>query len=67
MTSKLFRGPVTVKKEPDPELPVEYLVVYATVQGGVDELVELNRQWHATIRNVAGDRADQYRLTFEFA
>ncbi len=65
MTEQIFGSPATIEQENDPELPISYYVVLARAGGEVDQIVELNRRWHAALDQVAGNRADLYRLSLE--
>ena len=67
MTRQLFGGEVTIRRECDPETPVEYFVVYAAARGEVAELVELDHQWHVALGEAAGPAAEHYCLSLVLA
>lgn len=63
MTRQLFGGQVTINSERDPETNDEYFVVYAEAQGEVDELAELDHQWHRRIGELAGNSVKPFCLS----
>jgi len=64
-TRKLFKGPVTVRQESDPEFPSKYFVVSVKARGSLKELLALNHQWHRDLGEIARESADQYRLSLD--
>lgn len=62
-TQQLFGYAPSVCLDVDPETSEQCFVVTAPATGSVEEIVALNDRWHRSLRGVAGDLADQYRLS----
>ena len=65
ITERLFGGPVSIVKEPDPEIDAEYFVVSTPAKGTVEELVSAFNAWHRDIRTAIGDAIGEYRLSLD--
>jgi hypothetical protein len=65
ITKRLFGGPVSIVKEPDPEIDAEYFVVSTPAQGTVEELVSAFNTWHREIRTAIGNAISDYRLSID--
>jgi hypothetical protein len=63
MTRQLFGGDVSIRLEPDPEVPINYFVVYAEARGEVEELVKLDHQWHRLLGETVGPGGERYCLS----
>jgi hypothetical protein len=64
-TRHLFTGPVTISTAFDPEYDSQYFVVSVVARGDTHELVQLNDRWHREICAVAGEAANNYRLSLD--
>jgi len=62
-TRKLFQSPVKVRLDFDPEFSARYFVVTVMAKGSMKELLSLDDKWHQDIGEIAGDYADQFRLS----
>jgi hypothetical protein len=62
-TKELFGAQASVRRGFDPDFQSSYFIVSIISTAGVDQLVELNHQWHLHIRDVVGEAADQFRLS----
>ena len=65
MTRRIFGGEASVRRESDPEIPVDYFAVYAIAQGDPQHVLAQNDEWHRTLRSVAGDLALYFRLSLD--
>jgi hypothetical protein len=63
LTERLFQHPATIRRDCDPEIPLEYFVVETPVAGEVDDIVRRHHEWHAALGAVAGEQAEHYRLS----
>lgn len=66
LTQRLFPGPISIRREHDPELPEEYVVFDVCAEGPFEEVRARDREWCRECRNLAGPAFFLYRLALWF-
>jgi len=62
LTESLFAGVAKIRLEIDPEFATPYFVVEATAEGSEDQVFELDKRWHRSLPEAAGEDAPHYCL-----